>query len=63
MLRLVLTLVRLFDIRLDGERLPTGKAKARVLNAVDGALKAIPLKTAFSGVESLFVPLPRMEES
>ena len=45
-LRLVLTLLRVFDVRLDGERLPAGKDKAKVLHAIDGALKALTLKSA-----------------
>lgn len=45
-LRLVLTLLRVFNVRLDGERLPAGKAKANVLHAIDSAVKVISLKAA-----------------
>ena len=44
-LRLVVTLLRVFDVRLDGQRLPTGAAKASVLKAVQSASNVMP-KTA-----------------
>lgn len=45
-LRLVLTVLRVFDIRLDGNRLPTGAAKTRILGAVRSATRAMPLMAA-----------------
>ena len=46
MLRLLLALVRVSGCRLTGERLPTDKAKADILRAVDAARKTLPLRSA-----------------
>jgi hypothetical protein len=45
-LRLLLALVRVSGCRLTGERLPTDKAKADILRAVDAARKTLPLRSA-----------------
>ena len=45
-LRLLLALVRVSGCRLTGERLPTGKAKANILRAVEAARKTLPLRSA-----------------
>jgi hypothetical protein len=45
-MRLLLALVRVSGCRLNGERLPTGKAKADILRAVEAARRALPLKSA-----------------
>jgi len=44
--RLLFTLVRLFDVRLGGERVPTGYAKARIIAAVERSRRRIPLTLA-----------------
>jgi len=45
-IRLLVTLLKLSGFRLDEQRLPDGKAKARVLRAVDRCKHALPLKSA-----------------
>ena len=45
-LRLLQALVRVSGCRLTGERLPTDKAKADILRAVDAARKTLPLRSA-----------------
>ena len=45
LVRLLLAIVRLSGYRLDGERLPDGLDKARVLSAIDRARRALPLRT------------------
>jgi len=44
LVRLLLTIVHLSGFRLDGERLPDGLDKARVLKAIDRARHALPLR-------------------
>jgi putative transposase len=44
LLRLVLALLRTSGFRLTGERLPDGRAKMRILRAVDGACEYLPLR-------------------
>jgi putative transposase len=44
--RLLLVTVRLFGLRLDSQRVPSGEAKSRVLAAVERAKNRIPLATA-----------------
>ena len=41
--RLLFTLVRLFDVRLGGERVPSGEAKSTILGAIERAKQRIPL--------------------
>jgi putative transposase len=43
LLRLLLTLVRVRGCHLDGQRLPDGGAKAKVLAAIESARKALPI--------------------
>ena len=45
-IRLLVVLLKLSGFRLDEQRLPDGKAKARVLHAVDRCKDALPLKSA-----------------
>jgi transposase InsO family protein len=45
-IRLLVVLLKLSGFRLDEQRLPDGKAKARVLHAVDRSKDALPLKSA-----------------
>jgi len=44
--RLLFTLVRLFDVRLGGERVPSGEAKSTILGAIERAKQRIPLAVA-----------------
>jgi len=44
--RLLCVLVRLFGVRLDFQRVPTGEAKSCVLGAIERAKKRIPLAVA-----------------
>jgi transposase InsO family protein len=52
LLRLALALLAISEFRLSGERLPDGKAKRRILRAVDRARKSIPMRAVlrFLGV-------------
>ena len=43
---LLLSLIRIFNIRLDHERLPEGKRKIKLLRVVDRAQKVLPLRLA-----------------
>ena len=45
LVRLLLAIVRLSGFRLDGERLPDGLDKARVLKAIEMARRALPLRS------------------
>jgi len=45
-MRLLLALARVSGCRLSGERLPTGKAKADILRAVELSRKTLPLRSA-----------------
>ena len=45
-IRLLVVLLKLSGFRLDEQRLPDGKAKAKVLRAVDRCKDALPLKSA-----------------
>jgi transposase InsO family protein len=49
-IRLLVVLLKLSGFRLDEQRLPDGKAKARVLHAVDRCKDALPLKPALRPV-------------
>jgi transposase InsO family protein len=52
LLRLALALLAISEFRLSGERLPDGKAKRRILRAVDRARKSLPMRAVlrFLGV-------------
>jgi hypothetical protein len=56
---LLSALVRVTGCRLDGERLPDGGAKARILNAIDKATKMLALGSAFEQLQACWAhPLP-----
>ena len=46
LVRLLLVVVRLTGFRMDGERLPDGLDKARVLKAIETARRVLPLRAA-----------------
>jgi hypothetical protein len=45
-MRLLFAVVRLFDFRLDSQRVPSGEAKSTILGAIDRAKKRIPVTVA-----------------
>ena len=64
--RLLFVLVRLVRVRLDGERVPAGEAKARIISAVERARRRVPLCVALRSIglsASRYHAWVRLEES
>ena len=65
-MRLLFVLVRLVRVRLDGERVPAGEAKARIISAVERARRRVPLCVALRSIglsASRYHAWVRLEES